>query len=152
MIDPQDLLQVARKLPPEARAMLARKLLESVDLERHAETEPAWAAELDRRIREIDQGSTELITWDEVRRRIGRCPPTSPLRSHLQRNARTAQRAAALTSPHRPSRLVPRNPASLAVDYPHQSRYPVPQAVAPGPVRRRETLGGLFSYDYRRCA
>jgi putative addiction module component (TIGR02574 family) len=130
--------------------MLARKLLESVDLERHAETEAAWAAELERRIREIDQGSTELITWDEVRRRIGRCP----LRAHSEvtYNETRAPRSAPQPSPHRPSRLVPRYPASLAVDYPHQRRCPLPRAVAPGPVRRRETLGGLFSYDYRRCA
>lgn len=72
MIEPQDSLEEAMKLPPEARVVLARKLLASVDVERHADAEAAWGAELERRMREIDQGSTELITWDEVRRRIGR--------------------------------------------------------------------------------
>ena len=72
MIDPRDLLQEALKLPPEARAALAGSLLESLDTEVDADAETAWSVEIERRIREIDQGSTKLVPWDEVKRRIGR--------------------------------------------------------------------------------
>ena len=71
MIDPRDLLQEAMKLPPEARAALAGSLLESLDTEVDPDTEAAWGAEIERRIRGIDQGTTKLVPWDEVRRRIG---------------------------------------------------------------------------------
>ena len=72
MIDPRDLLQEAMKLPPEARAALASSLLDSLDTEMDADAEAAWGAEIERRIRGIDQGATRLVPWDEVRRRIGR--------------------------------------------------------------------------------
>ena len=71
MIDPRDLLQEAMKLPPEARAALAGSLLESLDKAIVADAEAAWSAEIERRIREVDQGTTKLVPWDEVRRRIG---------------------------------------------------------------------------------
>jgi putative addiction module component (TIGR02574 family) len=71
MIDPRDLLQEAMKLPPEARAALAGSLLDSLDTEVDADAEAAWSAEIERRIRGIDQGTTKLVPWDEVRRRIG---------------------------------------------------------------------------------
>jgi putative addiction module component (TIGR02574 family) len=72
MLDPRDLLQEAMKLPPEARAALAGSLLESLDAEVDAEAEAAWAGEIERRLREIEQGTTPMVSWDEVRRRIGR--------------------------------------------------------------------------------
>ena len=72
MLDPRDLLQEAMKLPPEARAALAGSLLESLDTEVDADAEAAWTVEIERRLREIDQGSTPTVSWDDVRRRIGR--------------------------------------------------------------------------------
>ena len=71
MIDPRDLLQEAMKLPPEARAALAGSLLDSLDTEVDADAEAVWSAEIERRLRGIDQGTTKLVPWDEVRRRIG---------------------------------------------------------------------------------
>ncbi len=71
MIDPRDLLQEAMKLPPEARAALAGSLLDSLDTEVDADAEEAWSAEIARRLRGIDDGTTKLVPWDEVRRRIG---------------------------------------------------------------------------------
>lgn len=59
------------KLPPEARAALAGSLLDSLDTEVDAGAEEAWSTEIERRLREIDQGTTKLVPWDEVRRRIG---------------------------------------------------------------------------------
>lgn len=72
MIDPRDLLLEAMKLPPEARAALAGSLLESLDTEVDADAESAWAIEIERRLREIEAGTASTVSWDEVRRRIGR--------------------------------------------------------------------------------
>ena len=70
MIDPRDLLQEAMKLPPEARAALAGSLLESLDNQVDADAETAWCEELERRIREVDQGTAKMMPWDEARRTI----------------------------------------------------------------------------------
>jgi putative addiction module component (TIGR02574 family) len=72
MLDPGDLLQEAMKLPPEARAALAALLLESLDTEVDADAEAAWTVEIERRLPEIEQGTASTVSWDEVRRRIGR--------------------------------------------------------------------------------
>jgi len=69
--DASRLLQEAMKLSPEARAALAGSLLASLEGEVDADAEAAWGAEIERRIREIDQGVTKLVPWDEVKRRIG---------------------------------------------------------------------------------
>jgi len=70
MIDPRDILQEALKLPPEARAALAGSLLESLDDHVDADAEAAWDAELERRLRQIDQGEVKLVPWNEARRAI----------------------------------------------------------------------------------
>ena len=69
--DPSHILQEAMKLSPEARAALAGSLLASLETDVDADAEAAWGAEIERRIRDIDQGVTKLIPWDEVKRRIG---------------------------------------------------------------------------------
>jgi putative addiction module component (TIGR02574 family) len=70
MIDPKDLLQEAMKLPPEARAALAGSLLASLDDKVDADAEAAWAGEIERRIRELDQGAVKTVPWNEARRTI----------------------------------------------------------------------------------
>jgi len=47
---------------------LAGKLFESVDTEgRDSRWEEAWAAEVGRRVSEIDAGNAKLIPWSQVR-------------------------------------------------------------------------------------
>lgn len=69
--DPSILLQEAMKLSPEARAALAGSLLASLETDVDADAEAAWETEIERRIRGIDQGTTNLVPWGEVKRRIG---------------------------------------------------------------------------------
>lgn len=52
------------KLPPDERAMLAQRLLAS--LEDDAEIEEAWAAELERRIAEVERAAVQLIPIAEA--------------------------------------------------------------------------------------
>lgn len=70
--DPEDkLLEAAMKLPPEERAALAAKLLESLDDDAvDDDAEAAWAAEIERRVQEIKAGTARTIPWEEARARI----------------------------------------------------------------------------------
>jgi hypothetical protein len=65
------LLDQALLLPEEERGALATRLLRSLepddgDEPDAQEWEAAWSADLDRRIREIRDGSVELVEGDDV--------------------------------------------------------------------------------------
>lgn len=66
-----DILGRALKLPAEARAAMAGRLLESLDdgaIDEDAEH--AWAVEVSRRLKEIESATVTPIPWAEARRRI----------------------------------------------------------------------------------
>ena len=62
----ESLIRKALQLPRDARALLAEKLLETLDHEEEFEVSPEWKEEIHRRCREIDEGKTELIPGDRV--------------------------------------------------------------------------------------
>ena len=64
----QGVLQSAMALPDSDRAEIAASLIRSLDAETDDDVDAAWAAEIQRRIESIDQGSVKLIPWDEVMR------------------------------------------------------------------------------------
>jgi putative addiction module component (TIGR02574 family) len=68
--DAAEILKDALALPSEARATLARALLESLATQVDEGAEVAWAAEVDRRLADLDSGSVKAIPWPEVRRRL----------------------------------------------------------------------------------
>ncbi len=68
--DPAKLLEEALKLSPEARAALAASLLESLDKGVDEDLEAGWAAEIAKRIQELDSGAVEPVPWAEARRMI----------------------------------------------------------------------------------
>jgi putative addiction module component (TIGR02574 family) len=49
------------------RATLACVMIESLDPKPTAAVKAAWSKEIERRVKEIDDGSVELISWEEVR-------------------------------------------------------------------------------------
>ena len=65
-----EILKDALALPTEARAALAGSLLESLDAEVDDDVEADWAAEVTRRVAELDSGAVKTIPWAEVRRRL----------------------------------------------------------------------------------
>jgi len=65
-----EILKEALKLPPEARAALAGTLIDSLDETVDWDAEPEWEAEIVMRLKEIDEGKVELISWAEARARI----------------------------------------------------------------------------------
>jgi len=66
----QTLEYEALHLPIEYRARLAEKLLLSLDDLSEPEIEKLWLTEAQRRAAEIDSGKVQLISADEVERRI----------------------------------------------------------------------------------
>lgn len=74
--DAAELLKDALSLPPEGRAALADSLLESLDREIDADAEQAWLEEIQKRLREIENGAVELLPWEEAERRLwAKLPP-----------------------------------------------------------------------------
>jgi putative addiction module component (TIGR02574 family) len=61
-----EILSAALDLPPNVRATLAGHLLESLDDSEQVEIDAVWSQEVERRIREIDEGRVELIPGEEV--------------------------------------------------------------------------------------
>jgi putative addiction module component (TIGR02574 family) len=59
-------MKEALQLPREARALIAEKLLESLDVDEPFEVSEEWSQEIARRCREIDEGEVELIPGDQV--------------------------------------------------------------------------------------
>jgi putative addiction module component (TIGR02574 family) len=68
--DPVKLLEQALKLPPEVRAALAASLLGSLDEGTDEDVEAAWAAEIAKRVHELDSGAVTPVPWPEARRMI----------------------------------------------------------------------------------
>lgn len=68
--DAESLYQAALHLPEDERFLLANRLLESVEGERDPDYDEAWAAEIGRRIEEIENGTAKMIPWEEVRARL----------------------------------------------------------------------------------
>jgi len=62
------------RLPRESRALLAEKLLESLDLEEGHEVSPEWLSEIKRRCREIDAQAVTLVSEGEVFEELDRDP------------------------------------------------------------------------------
>jgi putative addiction module component (TIGR02574 family) len=64
------ILDTALSLPADERAWLASELIASLDETEDSDVEAAWAAEIERRIAEVESGEAETISWDEARTRI----------------------------------------------------------------------------------
>jgi putative addiction module component (TIGR02574 family) len=66
------ILAEALALDTRERAGVAAKLIASLDGEPEENVEAAWAAEVARRIEEIESGRVELVPWEDVESRIER--------------------------------------------------------------------------------
>jgi putative addiction module component (TIGR02574 family) len=62
----------ALRLDPDGRAEVAAELLVSLDGPDDPDAEAAWAAEIERRVGEIESGGVKLEDWEDVKRRIER--------------------------------------------------------------------------------
>jgi len=64
------LFSKASALDQADRAALAGLLIDSLDPVRDEAVEAAWAAEVERRVRELDQGQVAAVSWDTLRDRL----------------------------------------------------------------------------------
>lgn len=62
--------QEAADLSEADRAALAGLLIESLEGEADPDVEAAWAAEIERRVADLDSGSVQGIPWEQVRQRL----------------------------------------------------------------------------------
>ena len=60
----------AMSLPPRERAKLAERLLKSLDDLPEREVEALWLDVAERRAREIDEGQVQLVTPEDLDRRV----------------------------------------------------------------------------------
>jgi putative addiction module component (TIGR02574 family) len=65
--DLKEFIREAVELPENDRAMLAGVMLESLDPRPTPEVSSAWSREIERRVQEIDDGTVELLEWQDVR-------------------------------------------------------------------------------------
>jgi putative addiction module component (TIGR02574 family) len=70
---PKTLNQIFREaadLPENERATLAGLLIDSLEGPPDPDIEAAWAAEIERRVAEVEAGTVDAIPWEDVRRRL----------------------------------------------------------------------------------
>lgn len=65
-----DVWKEAAELSDEERATLAGLLIESLEGDPDPDVEAAWAAEIEKRVAELDAGTVESIPWEQVRQRL----------------------------------------------------------------------------------
>jgi putative addiction module component (TIGR02574 family) len=68
----EKILADALTLDTRERADVAAKLIASLDGEPDEDVEAAWAAEVARRIDDIEAGRVKLVPWEDVERRVER--------------------------------------------------------------------------------
>ena len=66
----EEIETAALALPPDARAMLAEHLLESLSAEEQRRIDRLWIEEAERRDKEIDDGIVAAIPGEEVMNRL----------------------------------------------------------------------------------
>lgn len=66
----EEIISAALSLPPGSRAMLAEHLLDSLNGEEQKRIDALWADEIERRIKEVDEGKVIPIPGDEVMERL----------------------------------------------------------------------------------
>ncbi len=67
----EDLFKRASILDEQDRATLAGPLLESLEHEMDEEIESAWLEEIELRLRKLDADSVDLVTWEDVKEKLG---------------------------------------------------------------------------------
>ncbi len=63
------IIKAAGKLPKKDPVRVVEQLLRSLELDARKDVDAAWAAEIERRLREITEGTVRLLRWKAVRSR-----------------------------------------------------------------------------------
>jgi len=60
----------ALQMPDEDRAMIAERLIASLDHDFEKDAEIFWQIEIEKRIKEIDSGKAVCVPWEEIRAQL----------------------------------------------------------------------------------
>jgi len=66
----EGIIAQALQMPPKIRAIIAERLLSSLDLEPDVDVELAWQQEVQRRIVEVEKDEVVCIPWEQVLQRL----------------------------------------------------------------------------------
>ena len=66
----QQLLTEALSLPETDRGELVARLIDSLDSQSDADAATAWSEEIERRLREMDDGAVQMVPWPDALRMI----------------------------------------------------------------------------------
>ncbi len=66
----ETLLNQALQMPAQDRAVIAERLITSLDSEIDQDVEIAWQQEVQRRVDEVDKGVVACIPWEQVLLRL----------------------------------------------------------------------------------
>lgn len=72
MTKAEKLIEEVAKLPEADRIRLAERVLATLDGEPDSGAAEAWAREIERRSREIEQGLIQPVPWSEVKKSAAR--------------------------------------------------------------------------------
>jgi hypothetical protein len=88
----EELIREAAELPESDRATLAGAMITSLDPRSTPEEQGAWSREIERQVQKIDDGTVELLDWEDIRRELftavrAQAPPVirPPFRRRLGR-------------------------------------------------------------------
>ena len=70
LVTKKEVFDQALALPPDDRARLAHDILASLDGPADEDASEAWVREIERRVREVKDGSVKLVDWKDTRARI----------------------------------------------------------------------------------
>ena len=68
----EKIITQALQTTPKNRAIIAERLISSLDPEADLDVELAWQEEIHRRVIEVDKGVVDCIPWEVVRERLRR--------------------------------------------------------------------------------
>jgi putative addiction module component (TIGR02574 family) len=66
----ENLLTQALQMPSKDRALIAERLITSLDTEADWDVEVAWQQEVQKRIEQIEKGEVICIPWEQVLNRL----------------------------------------------------------------------------------
>jgi putative addiction module component (TIGR02574 family) len=66
----EKILTEALRIPPEERALIAERLITSLDSPADLDVEAAWQQEVQKRLAAIDRGEVALMSWEEARQKL----------------------------------------------------------------------------------
>lgn len=71
-ISPEKVISEALQLSSQDRAVIAERLIASLESNHDQDVEISWQEEIANRIEEMDNGTLQCIPWEDVRTRLKR--------------------------------------------------------------------------------